>query len=359
MHSGDHGVFAVPLGPDRNPVTPDHHADPSHDTDPSHDRRAPAEAAGDSTHPDPNAPDGQPDADRPRVQRPDFMGDPPDIYGRPGLTKDQVEQIQVYRANEEAGYREQYYDKNGRRLLLATKDESGQTPPQLMQLKPDAPWIRAKDAPEPPEPHYLDPDYVPMGRETVTSDERRGELDGFAKRRHDAIDLDNKTRKWRDESGLPEAQTAYKKTHTAIGEATEAFGEAAARHHYIAEKYEGFTDEPLLGPANGNDQFDQVWTNDDGRVVVVEAKSSTDTKLGSRIVEANGERNIVSQGSREYFNDIIREMTERGETKLVTKIITALHTGNLEYIVVKGEKNSGSYTGLQYRRFDISKGTLP
>jgi hypothetical protein len=28
-------------------------------------------------------------------------------------------------------------------------------------------------------------------------------------------------------------------------------------------------------------------------------------------------------------------------------------------VVVKGEKNAGTYTGYKYRRFDISKGTLP
>jgi len=49
LHSGDNGVFAIPLSPDRTPATPVPSTDPSHDA--SHDRRAPEEAAG--TDPDP------------------------------------------------------------------------------------------------------------------------------------------------------------------------------------------------------------------------------------------------------------------------------------------------------------------
>ncbi|MEU9012597.1 hypothetical protein AB0D12_23095 [Streptomyces sp. NPDC048479] len=67
-----------------------------------------------------------------------------------------------------------------------------------------------------------------------------------------------------------------------MGEATEKFGEKAAEHHYIAERYADFEKETLLGPKNGNDQFDQVWKHEDGRVVVIEAKSSPGTELGRR-----------------------------------------------------------------------------
>jgi hypothetical protein len=141
-----------------------------------------------------------------------------------------------------------------------------------------------------------------------------------------------------------------------MGKATEAFGENAAEHHYIAERYPDFEKQTLLGPKNGNDQFDQVWKHDDGRIVVVEAKSSTGTELGGRSLP-NGKK--VSQGSREYFFDILREMRKRGEIDLVEDLKAALKGGKLEYVVVKGERNSGTYTGYQYRRFDISRGTLP
>ncbi len=36
-----------------------------------------------------------------------------------------------------------------------------------------------------------------------------------------------------------------------------------------------------------------------------------------------------------------------------------MENGNLEYVIIKGNKNTGTYTGYEYRRFDISKGTLP
>ncbi|MFD0527978.1 toxin glutamine deamidase domain-containing protein [Kitasatospora arboriphila] len=48
LHSGDHGVFAIPLGPDRRPATPER--DPHHDaSDTRPERRAPEEAAGKRT----------------------------------------------------------------------------------------------------------------------------------------------------------------------------------------------------------------------------------------------------------------------------------------------------------------------
>lgn len=141
-----------------------------------------------------------------------------------------------------------------------------------------------------------------------------------------------------------------------MGNATEEFGEKAAEFHYVAERYSDFEKQNLLGPKNGNDQFDQVWKHEDGRIVVIEAKSSPGTELGSRALP-NGRQ--VSQGSREYFLDIIEAMRKRGERELVTDLRKALRDGKLEYVVVKGERNAGTYTGYQYRRFDISKGTLP
>lgn len=148
------------------------------------------------------------------------------------------------------------------------------------------------------------------------------------------------------------------------GGATEAFGEGAAQHHYVAEHYKGFESQPLLGPKSGADQFDQVWVHEDGRVLVIEAKSSPKTDLGKRdLPSPSGMPGVkgqaVSQGSREYFLDILREMNKRGETVLAEKIRVALRDGKLDYVVVKGGENTGSYNGLLYRRFDISKGTLP
>ncbi|MEH0528238.1 hypothetical protein QBA75_13930 [Streptomyces stelliscabiei] len=303
--------------------------------------------------------------------RPDFMREGGDPYGpRGSLTREQIEEIQVYRANNEPGYREHYYRKDGTRKSLELYDESGQTPPQLTRVSENSPWVRAKDVPAPPKPHFLDDKYIGVGADTVSSRARLRLLEESARTRHLAIQWDNLMSEWKAETGRAheirqthesaglwgEAKGSYKESHTAMGGAAEALGENAARHHYIAERYPDFTDEPLLGPKSGNDQFDQVWTHEDGRVVVIEAKSSPGTDFGRRTLP-NGKQ--VSQGSREYFYDILEAMKSRGEFDVVEAIERAIEDNKFEYTVVKGEKNAGTYTGYQYRRFDISKGTLP
>ncbi|MEU1451103.1 hypothetical protein [Streptomyces avermitilis] len=308
---------------------------------------------------------------RTETQRPGFMRDGVDPYGpRGSLTLEQIEDIQVYRANHEPGYFEHYYRKDGTRKNLEIHDESGFAPPQLTRLSENAPLIRAKDAPAPPKPHFLDDDYISVGSDTVTSKARLRILEKAAQMRHFAVRWDNLITDWKTEAGRAheihgtiesaaewgEAKGTYKESHTEMGGAAEEFGETAAEYHYIAERYPDFEKQTLLGPKNGNDQFDQMWMHEDGRVVVIEAKSSPTTDLGRRTLP--GGRH-VSQGSREYFFDIIERMEKRGEFKTVKALKAALKEGNLEYVVVKGEKNAGTYTGLQYRRFDISKGTLP
>ncbi|MFE8975612.1 hypothetical protein ACFYM7_19570 [Streptomyces cyaneofuscatus] len=305
------------------------------------------------------------------VPRPTFMLDGPNPYGRPGsLTLEQIEEIQVYRANEEPGYFDRYYRSDGTRKRVEVHDASGYAPPQLARLSEGTPWIRAKDAPAPPPPHFLDEKYVSVGADTVKSRERLRILDAAARKRHASILWDNLTEKLKAVAGkdsqihgdlesmklLDETTQAYKESHTQMRDASEEFGEKAAEHHFVAERYPDFEKQHLLGPKNGNDQFDQVWLHDDGRVVVIEAKGSAGTDLGSRRLP-DGRR--VSQGSQEYFFDIIEAMKKRGEFETVEALERALEGDRLDYVVVKGEKNTGTYTGYQYRRFDISKGTLP
>ncbi|MFD3755254.1 hypothetical protein ACFWVT_34520 [Streptomyces cyaneofuscatus] len=305
------------------------------------------------------------------VPRPTFMLDGPNPYGRPGsLTLEQIEDIQVYRANEEPGYFDRYYRSDGTRKRVEVHDASGYAPPQLARLSEGTPWIRAKDAPAPPPPHFLDEKYVSVGADTVKSRERLRILDAAARKRHASILWDNLAEKLKAVAGkdsqihgdlesmklLDETTQAYKESHTQMRDASEEFGEKAAEHHFVAERYPEFEKQHLLGPKNGNDQFDQVWLHDDGRVVVIEAKGSAGADLGSRRLP-DGRR--VSQGSQEYFFDIIEAMKKRGEFETVEALERALEGDRLDYVVVKGEKNTGTYTGYQYRRFDISKGTLP
>ncbi|MFF8715677.1 hypothetical protein ACF07T_30235 [Streptomyces sp. NPDC015184] len=315
--------------------------------------------------------DGPPPPPHQPVPRPSFMHDGPNPYrSHKPLTREQIEEIQVYRANEEPGYRERYYRKDGTRIRVERIDESGFTPPQLTRLSESDPWIRAQDAPEPPSPNYLDEKYIPVREDTVTSKSRLKKLNEIARKRFEAIQWDNMMEKLKAEAGdnhkalktdesaalLEKAIEDYKSSHTQMRDAAEDLGEKAAELHYMAEGREGFEPQSLLGPRNGNDQFDQVWKHKDGRVVVIEAKSSPGTDLGRRTLPDGRQ---VSQGSREYFLDIIEKMRERGETKTVAALEDALDDGKLEYVVIKGNKNTGTYTGYLYRRFDISKGTLP
>ncbi|MCG7526827.1 hypothetical protein MHW47_20545 [Streptomyces sp. OfavH-34-F] len=307
----------------------------------------------------------------PPVSRPDFMADGPNPYGKPGsLTREQIEEIQVYRANEEPGYLERYYKKDGARKLLRIHDESGYTPPQLSKVPGTNTWTRAKDVPDPPKPHFLDEDYIRVGADTVKSRARLRLLDTAAYKRRAAIRLDTIVREWRAAAtrdlqahndmksrvAFDQATDAYTDAHAWMTKSAEEFGEQVAEHHFMADRHPDFERQPLGGPRNGNDQFDQVWTHEDGRVIVIEAKSSVGTELGSRTLP---DGNRVSQGSQEYFLDIIDKMRDRGERKTAKMLKKALADGNLEYVVIKGEKSTGRYTGYRYRRFDISKGTLP
>ncbi len=323
-----------------------------------------------------NAATSAPATTRQPVPRPSFMLHGSNPYGRPGrLTVDQIEEIQVYRANEEPGYFDSYYKENGNRKRLKYKDESKLTPPQLTRESENHPWIRAKDAPDPPTPHYLDPDLIHRDAGTVTDSARLDRLKVATKDRYFTIEWDTLAERLKKEAeathkitgtdetlGLwAESRGVYRESHTQMIKETERYGEFVAEYHYIAENHPGSVKQTLHGPKNGNDQFDQVWLTPDGRYIVIEAKSSIKTKLGGRNL-LGGRR--VSQGSQEYFFDIIREMTDRGkkiksEGDLAEALKAALKQGKLDYVVVKGDSNAPAYNGHHYQRFDLSKRSLP
>ncbi|MGW1051615.1 hypothetical protein [Streptomyces sp. NPDC002521] len=306
--------------------------------------------------------------------RPSFMHDGDNPYGPAGsLSEEQVREIQVYRANHEPGYFEDFYKSNGNRKSLEFYDESGRTPPQLTRESPNHPWVTVHDAPPPVRPRYLG-DWIKRGPDGLDP-EPLSKLNEAAEERHFAIHHDHAMDSWKQDAKHAhqqhptweteveqhESRAAYRESHIRMRDASEDFGEKVAEHHVIPERYSGATPEPLHGPLNGNDQFDQVWRRKDGGYVVVEAKSSVDTELGARNLPS-GKR--VSQGTREYFLDIIREMEKRGkhnaaERKLARNLKTALKEGKLDYIVVKGEKNAGEYAGYRMRQFDISKRSAP
>ncbi|MFF6997326.1 hypothetical protein ACFY93_20535 [Streptomyces sp. NPDC008313] len=280
--------------------------------------------------------------------------------------RQEIARQQVERANSDKQYFKDVYKKNGNRKFVVP-DETGLIPPQLVRSEPNGPWISVSDAADP-----IPPDYLARGIKGTRGTAQAhaiDTLDDSSHTRHEAIAAD-KTAENRltaakealaqhhsqaNLDAVAAADKAHKPLHRHMGESAEAYGEAIAEHHAVPEHYPGYERMELDGPRNGNDQFDQVWRHPDGRVVVVEAKSSVNTRLGARNLPS-GIR--VSQGTREYFNDILREMYERGkknprEQELAEQLEEALADGKLDYIAVKGNVNTGHYTGYTMDKFDI------
>jgi hypothetical protein len=190
--------------------------------------------------------DGVPPVRDAETARPDFMRDGDNPYGPEGsLTPEQVHEIQVYRANHESGYFEDFYKSNGNRKNLVFVDESGRTPPQLTRQSPQHPWTTVRDAPEPLPPNYLS-DAVKGGRDSA-SPEALARLDEAAANRHHAVKYDQAAGRHKAEAveaykAHPTAESEltqlertneYKAAHRDMGDHAEAYDEAVAEHHVI------------------------------------------------------------------------------------------------------------------------------
>ncbi|MFF3566737.1 hypothetical protein ACFYXQ_03030 [Nocardia jiangxiensis] len=278
---------------------------------------------------------------------------------------------QVERANNDPEYFKKYYKDHGNytvRHSKETPDETGYVPPHLVKDPESGKWVAEDDAPPP-----LQPDYAkihdPVGPEGVDR-ETLDTLNSSANDRQRAISEDTKAegalrnaRQALKNEDTPEnreavqnAEADHAPLHRDMSEKSEKFGETVAAEHAVPDHYEGAVPEQLEGPGNGNDQFDQVYKLPDGKYVVVECKSSVDTELGARWTR-DGLR--VSQGRREYFLDILEEMRERGEEyphelDLADELEEALNNGDVDYILVQGQRNNGEYAGYVMKIFDIS-----
>ncbi|MER5490744.1 hypothetical protein [Streptomyces sp. NPDC002490] len=269
---------------------------------------------------------------------------------------------QVARANDPNDtFFKDFYQKNGYRKRTEVVDEFGLAPPQLVETPQG--WIPADSVPPPLPPTYLDTQALERGAKHATP-EARAQLDVYARERYEAIAddriphqnhtdasqaLKNDPNNVELQEKLATAKEVHRGPHAKLTDASEAYGEAIARHHAIPERYPGAKELELHGPKSGNHQFDQVWKQGD-RYIVVEAKSNVDTALGSRLID--GTR--YSQGSRDYFEDILDAMSGRvGDKSLAAKLETALEEGRVDYVLVKGLDNEGIYTGYAMREFDI------
>jgi hypothetical protein len=113
---------------------------------------------------------------------------------------------------------------------------------------------------------------------------------------------------------------------------SELFGEHVAEHHAIPQAYPGA--ERIDNGDFGNNRFDQIYRTPDGRYVVVEAKGSARASLGER---TSYRGNRVQQGTREYFETILHQMSKRSKTKndpveaeLASNLRAALKEGKVD-----------------------------
>ncbi|WP_161628698.1 hypothetical protein [Nocardiopsis salina] len=113
---------------------------------------------------------------------------------------------------------------------------------------------------------------------------------------------------------------------------------------------------PDTAPGSGSGQFDMIYRTKDGGYVVVEAKSNQSTELGSRTIGEGANQYKVKQGTREYFDEIIRLMRERGgrESDIADDIDLKLLEGKVHYVEGKGKHSEKTgYTGESLRFFDL------
>ncbi|TQN32521.1 hypothetical protein FHX37_2484 [Haloactinospora alba] len=281
------------------------------------------------------------------------------------------------KANTDPEWFEKYYKSNGHRRDTAFLDENGNTLPQLTRASEGDPWISKDTLPPPEKPDYLGE--TEYGDRDHASPGQREELDRFAQERREAIDRANETKsdlresennhpeglKTKDEHPtVTEKRQEYASAQHDATKKSEAFGEKVAEQAVLerypdAEKVE----IPDTAPKNGNDQFDQIWKTKDGKYIVVEAKSDASTPLGERTIKnENGEPKRTSQGTREYFDDTLEKMRNRGardtnnktEQDIAKEIERARKKGKIEYVEIKGNPKNEKYNGYKYKKFNIN-----
>ncbi|WP_017535944.1 hypothetical protein [Nocardiopsis alba] len=139
-------------------------------------------------------------------------------------------------------------------------------------------------------------------------------------------------------------------------------------------------------PGNGNGQFDLIYETKDGEIVIIEAKASTNTKLGTRVYSPEeGRPRDTYQGTADYVRSILDAMRGRSnssvevgdgsqipgvrkgeggvgdfvsESALARYISMKLNQGKVSYAVFKGNPSgwgSGGDVadGYDYQIFDL------
>ncbi|WP_269858433.1 hypothetical protein [Streptomyces sp. RPT161] len=296
------------------------------------------------------------------------------------LTQDEQREVvrqQVQKANHDPEWFKKHYNVDGHRHRIENTDENGYPLAKLKKVTPDAQhpkgWIAADDAPPPIPPKYKHVNPIVGDRATV-SPEHLGQLDEQAARRDHAVAADQAAEHHLDaakqaheaakhtqdanaieaaHNHLEQAKESHSPLHSAMNKASEEFGDNSAEYHAIPHHYPDAV--RVDNRATGNNRFDQIWQRHDGHYVVVEAKGSPKAELGHRQGLTG---RSVKQGTREYFETILKEMRKRAatdpqEAALERQLRKALKQGKVDYVLVKAVPNGSEYAGYLMKHFDI------
>ncbi|WP_369391648.1 hypothetical protein AB5J72_31580 [Streptomyces sp. CG1] len=269
-------------------------------------------------------------------------------------------------ANEDPAWREEHYNKIGRRHN-SRELVDGQLLPQLTE-KPGGGWMAADHIPHADPEKYL-PEHLQRDRSTVPH-QHLNHLDDVSARRRAGMELTSAEKKYEalptheHALALDKAQKEFDKT-VGVGVSNnsklgEALGEEAARHHMLLQKeFEGATEiADLPETPNGSRRFDQLWRAKDGHLIIVEAKGPTarlDWRLGNGDVDRG---TMVKQGTIEYVRTIAADMEDRALTspddaKYAEEIRAAIENKSLQYVLVQALENNGKYAGAELHHFKI------
>ncbi|SPF06814.1 hypothetical protein [Streptomyces sp. MA5143a] len=283
-----------------------------------------------------------------------------------------VMQRHVDLANNDPRWFKEHYRSNGYRRS-ASAEVFGRRLPILVRDPADpTKWISKSDLPPAIPARYMDPNPHGTGVRKSVDSGVLDRLDEWATSRHDAIVADTaaeksltaaekeylKHRTAEAEAAMDAAEAAHSPLHGDMLKQSELFGERVAEHHAIPERYPGA--RRVDDGAFGNNRFDQIYEKPGGGYVVVEAKGSTTAKIGERTSHLG---NRVEQGTREYFETILKEMDKRAdrakdqaEADLAGKLRIALALGKVDYVLVKADATpGGKYAGYEMQQFIIGK----
>lgn len=270
-----------------------------------------------------------------------------------------IQDEHVWKANNDPAWRDEHYDALDRRKEASRIVDGVELP--ILARDASGNLVAKHDLPSGPS----DVKYgrTPLGPDSVTP-AHRPELDRLAKDRKVAGDLTD-AKKAVEESPTPDAHDALKRAQEAytaqLGDVpnnskiSERLGEKAAELHVVPRQFPGAEWIPLPKTPNGADMFDQVYKlGDDGSYVIVEAKAPS-ADLGWRRGAGPYQGMMVKQGTKEYVYTILDKMWARGgkDSEIANALDDALENKKLQYVLVKAQENTGSYTGAVMEHFKI------